>query len=539
MSFAGISKRWYERDVFELIGWRNPAPAHLYPDGPRNPLGRWESLIMANSAARREAKGALFGELAEATRQGMPLDAALLHASQNVDESRKRRWRSNLPPGAESRHRPLDVLIAILMTVVGHLGYVFYGLMALRMTDIERISRLLALRLYRYVAAGYTLSDAMRRCSEDYDVSEVQMIEASEQWGALPDGLKRLSQFQISERQLTMMGTLALYPFWMGGLLLVVATFCMVFIIPKFKDIYDQLGAELPAPTTLLLNYAQFFSGSVAGLLVNLVWIGLLLFFILRGLLNGTRMTKLLVGLAVCLSVAGITAGAGMSLVDAMNSNHNNPDEGWYVMSVIGLVVLLTVLVVPYILSGIEKFVLRVERNSRPLLRFLPLAGRAVRVEQQARWLGALALGLSSGVTPDRALRSAGRICGGNIERKSFYAAELAAGGYAIGAACVRAGVLDTAANYRLQLLDGRPDYLDGLRSIAEDSSQYAYEWLQRSGRVAEIFMIVALGIVAAFFVIAMYLPLFNIVKIVGHEDERAQAPVVYNQEQDYGRARL
>lgn len=521
MSTAGTTKPWYNRDFFEWLGWRSSGPVPTHPNPPRNPLGMWDGLIMANTAARREAKGALFGELAEAVRQKMPLDQALAHASQTLDETKRRKRWSSMAPGAETRHRPLDMLIAVLMTVIGHLGFVFYGLLALRMTDVERISRLLALRLYRYVVNGHSLSEAMRRCTDDYDNSEIQMIEASEQWGTLADGLKRLSQFQISENRLTMMGTLALYPFWMGGVLLSIASFVLVFIVPKFKDIYDQLGAELPAPTQLLVDLGTMMVSNVVGLLFNFVLLASLLFFLMRGVMNGTRMTKLLLTIFFAVSLASFLIEGAMALLIAgtgQRDNQNASSDPLIVVGAIAICALFVPLIMPYLLAGMESFVLRMERRFRPLLRFIPVANMAVRVEQQARWLGALALGLSSGVTPDKALRSAGKICDGRLERRSFKAAELVAAGHPIGAACVMAKVLDTKANYRLALLDGRPDYLEGLRSIADDSTQNAYEWLQRSGRITEVFMIVALGIVAGMFAIALYLPLFNIPKIVGVE---------------------
>jgi type II secretory pathway component PulF len=179
----------------------------------------------------------------------------------------------------------------------------------------------------------------------------------------------------------------------------------------------------------------------------------------------------------------------------------------------------LVLLLLPYLLEGVENFVLKTERRFRPLLRFMPIASRAVRVEQQARWLGALSLGLSSGVPPDQAVRAAGMICDGAMERRSLFAAELVAAGHPIGRACVQARVLERTANHRLALLDGRADYLEGLRSIAADNSQMAYEWLQRSGRLAEICLLIVLGLMAGMFAIAMYLPLFNIPKIVGVGD--------------------
>jgi type II secretory pathway component PulF len=102
--------------------------------------------------------------------------------------------------------------------------------------------------------------------------------------------------------------------------------------------------------------------------------------------------------------------------------------------------------------------------------------------------------------------------------RRSQRAATLIESGHPIGRACLKAGVLESTANHRLALLDGRPDYLEGLHSVADDAAQNAFEWLNRSGRVVEILMFIGLGIVVGIFAISMYLPLFNIPRIVGHE---------------------
>ena len=58
--------------------------------------------------------------------------------------------------------------------------------------------------------------------------------------------------------------------------------------------------------------------------------------------------------------------------------------------------------------------------------------------------------------------------------------------------------------------------------ALAEDASLTAFETLHRTGRVVEVLSILALGFVAALFALGMYLPLFNIPKIVGHEEDRS-----------------
>jgi type II secretory pathway component PulF len=303
----------------------------------------------------------------------------------------------------------------------------------------------------------------------------------------------------------------------MGSLLITIAAFCLVFILPKFKDIYDQLGAELPAPTQALLDLATALSNGWAAMVINLFWVLALAFFIVRGIMNGTRVTKLILTLTFAGLVWSIVMGASAALVEFFYGPYNPGPNAVFYQLLISLACLLVVLLlVPYLLEGVEASVLRMERRFRKVLRFLPIAGRAVRVEQQARWLGALSLGLSSGVPPDQAVRAAGMICDGPMERRSLYASELVAAGHPIGRACVQARVLQDADNHRLALLDGRSDYLQGLRSIAADNAQMAYEWLQRSGRVAEISLLIILGLMAGMFAIAMYLPLFNIPQIVG-----------------------
>jgi type IV pilus assembly protein PilC len=53
----------------------------------------------------------------------------------------------------------------------------------------------------------------------------------------------------------------------------VIVSFILVFIVPKFKDIYDQLGAELPMPTQMLVEGGNILAHDTHWVLLGLVFL--------------------------------------------------------------------------------------------------------------------------------------------------------------------------------------------------------------------------------------------------------------------------
>lgn len=480
---------------------------------------RWRALVMANTAVRREAKALLFAELAEATRHGMPLDLALAMNSQTLREQ-GRGPDPQTAPGADQRHRGFDLFLGFAMFFVAQLAVVLYLLIAFRVADVGRVARLLGLRLHRYVSQGMTLADAMRRCGADYDPQEVRLAEAGERWGALPQTLRRLSEFQVTEERLTGHGARMLYPLGQAGALVVIGTFIQVVILPKFQDVYTQLGTELPAPTQVLVDLGRaFYDGS--GWSIPALFVLAALVFIFRGLMNGNRLSMVVAVLPFLMPLPFVFAwvlenAAGRNLLGVPL---NRPTPMLMILSALGFVATLAfTYLLPEVLAGLERIVLRMEQAAGPLLRGLPVVGATARAQAEARWLAALAVGLESGVQAPEAVAAAGRICGGRLKTRSGQAAEAVAGGLSIGQACLATRVLSPEANHRLVMLDTSPDYVEGLKAVADDHAQAAFESLDRCGRVAEVLAVVLMGLAVGLFAIVMYLPLFNIPMIVGWE---------------------
>jgi type IV pilus assembly protein PilC len=66
-----------------------------------------------------------------------------------------------------------------------------------------------------------------------------------------------------------------------------IVSFILVFIVPKFKDIYDQLGAELPGPTQILVD-----AGYILAHQTIWVLLGIIALVIIYKKVNGTREGK-------------------------------------------------------------------------------------------------------------------------------------------------------------------------------------------------------------------------------------------------------
>jgi type IV pilus assembly protein PilC len=137
----------------------------------------------------------------------------------------------------------------------------------------------------RDIDGGGSLSDALSQHPGQFDSLYVNMVRAGEVGGVLEAVLDRIAQFL--ERRQSLGGKVRsalMYPLVVVTLATGIIGFILVTIIPKFREIFDQLGAELPATTQFLIDASHLLvnrSGWVA-LAAAAVW------YVLRRV-NGTR----------------------------------------------------------------------------------------------------------------------------------------------------------------------------------------------------------------------------------------------------------
>jgi general secretion pathway protein F len=100
----------------------------------------------------------------------------------------------------------------------------------------------------------------------------VATVRASERTGDLPEALKRFItyQTQIDSVRKKLIGA-SIYPALLLVVGLLVSFFLLVFIVPKFSAIYNDVGTDLPWLSMLLMEWGQFAherSWEMAGMMV-------------------------------------------------------------------------------------------------------------------------------------------------------------------------------------------------------------------------------------------------------------------------------
>lgn len=109
------------------------------------------------------------------------------------------------------------------------------------------------------VSGGTPLSEAMGKHPRCFDDLYSSMVRAGEAGGVLDRILNRLAAFRekAAEIRSKFIGAM-IYPIIVVLVALGVVSGVVVFVIPKFKEIFDSFNIELPQATKILLNGSDF-----------------------------------------------------------------------------------------------------------------------------------------------------------------------------------------------------------------------------------------------------------------------------------------
>jgi len=132
--------------------------------------------------------------------------------------------------------------------------------------------------LKQEVSEGRSLSDAMARQPRIFSDLYVNMVRAGEQSGSLVEVLRRMATHfqQFAEVQAKFTSAL-IYPAMVVCVGLVLVTFFMTFVMPRFIVIFNGFNVQLPLPTRMLIGFSRFVEG-YWWLLGGLALMGVILF---------------------------------------------------------------------------------------------------------------------------------------------------------------------------------------------------------------------------------------------------------------------
>ena len=117
--------------------------------------------------------------------------------------------------------------------------------------DVARVLSTLTAAL----AEGRTLSQAMRAQPQAFSSLLIASIEASQRTGQTPQALRQHAAYLAWLTGLRdKLVSAAIYPAILIGASLLVMTFLTIFVVPRFAEIYEGMGGELPFLSGLLLR---------------------------------------------------------------------------------------------------------------------------------------------------------------------------------------------------------------------------------------------------------------------------------------------
>ena len=109
------------------------------------------------------------------------------------------------------------------------------------------------------VEQGNSLQSAFKKYPNYFDPLFCNLVGAGEAAGILDMLLERLASYQ--EKMIAIKGKIKsalTYPIAIMGVALIVVAVIMIFVIPAFKEIFSSFGAELPAPTLIVMAMSDF-----------------------------------------------------------------------------------------------------------------------------------------------------------------------------------------------------------------------------------------------------------------------------------------
>ena len=119
--------------------------------------------------------------------------------------------------------------------------------------------RLVAQELRRQIMAGATFADTIAKYPEQFGQIYIGLVKAGEDSGELEKTLQRLLELLTKQANIRgkVIGTL-MYPMFVIILAVIIVLVMLMFVFPVFKDMFDNMGRELPWITQTLMDAGIF-----------------------------------------------------------------------------------------------------------------------------------------------------------------------------------------------------------------------------------------------------------------------------------------
>ncbi len=111
----------------------------------------------------------------------------------------------------------------------------------------------------RYIESGHSLSEALSK-HKVFTRLYISLIRAGETGGVLDESMENLADFLEKDEEIRLqIRNKTAYPKFVLGFAVVITMVIIIFLVPTFKEIYDDLGVQLPAMTRAVVRVGDLF----------------------------------------------------------------------------------------------------------------------------------------------------------------------------------------------------------------------------------------------------------------------------------------
>lgn len=125
---------------------------------------------------------------------------------------------------------------------------------------------------------GAPFSEALARQGNIFPKLLINMLKTSELTGNLTEALDDMAAYyKTADTNRKQIISALTYPSVVLVVAIAVLTFLLIFIIPRFEDIFKQLGADLPGITVFLVNTSNFVKDNIIKILIAIIGVIIIL----------------------------------------------------------------------------------------------------------------------------------------------------------------------------------------------------------------------------------------------------------------------
>lgn len=139
--------------------------------------------------------------------------------------------------------------------------------------------------VYYDLSMGDELSVALEKRNKVFPKLLINMIKTAEMTGNLPETLDDMVNYYTeSETTRKQMKSAMTYPIIVTVFAMIVVTFILIWVVPQFVDIYDDLGSELPTITKIVISISDFLKNYLIYLLLGIIVLCIIYIYLFRNI---------------------------------------------------------------------------------------------------------------------------------------------------------------------------------------------------------------------------------------------------------------